>query len=135
VSGPQLAFFVPGHPETQGSKIAGRTKSGHHFVRDDNPDLEPWRDSIVLHARAAAHAARVGRDLPHAGPVDVDIWSYFARRKGHLKADGHTLRDTAPAYPIARGIGDVDKLVRAVLDSLTKARVIADDVLVVDVHG
>ena len=50
-------------------------------------------------------------------PVSVSVTFIFARPKGHFRTNGE-LKPKAPSHCTAR-IGDVDKLSRAILDSLT----------------
>ena len=108
-----LSFFVPGVPAPQGSKSVSR--SGHMY--EVNKRLKPWRETIVHHA---AHAYD---GEPVDGPVKVTAVFYFPRpRTTRFKR-----------YPA--GKPDTDKLCRAVLDSLTIARVIRDDARVVELSA
>lgn len=56
----------------------------------------------------------------------------FARPKSHHGAKG--LKQTAPAHPTTRNLGDTDKLVRACLDALT-GLAYDDDSQVVEAAG
>lgn len=109
-----LTFFVPGVPAPQGSKSLSR--SGHMY--EANKRLKPWRDQIVFHARRAH-----GRQEPIDAAVKVTAVFLFPKPKT-TKFKDH------PA-----GKPDVDKLCRAVLDSLTIARVIRDDARVVELSA
>lgn len=108
-----LTFFVPGVPAPQGSKSMSR--SGHMY--EANKRLKPWREILVHHAARAYHGE------PIDAPVRVTAVFYFPKpRTTRFKH-----------YPA--GKPDVDKLCRAVLDSLTIARVFRDDARVVELSA
>jgi Holliday junction resolvase RusA-like endonuclease len=67
---------------------------------------------------------------PIADPVYVTATFQFERPQSHLTARG-ALRGNAPTQPTGRNVGDVDKLLRAVLDGLVQGGAIKDDSLVV----
>lgn len=115
---PVLSLRVEGHPKSQGSLRAliprGQTQP---IVVDDNAKpLREWRRAIEKAARDTWTGP------PIHGGVAVNLAFHLARpqRPSNL-------------YPIVRP--DVDKLTRAVLDALTKARVWRDDCQVVQLHA
>lgn len=120
-----LTFTAFGRPMTAGSKIAGQTKDGRLFVRDDNRKTLPWKQSVSQ----AAGIARGAKGLLE-GPVRV--WAVFVvtRPKHHYGAGGR-LKDSSPLFPTAGRVGDVDKMARALLDGMTGI-VYRDDVQVTD---
>lgn len=73
----------------------------------------------VNHARLREWRALVGGAVEQLGwfdgPVRVELNFYLPRPKGHFGAKG--IRPSAPGRPAVRP--DVDKLVRACLDSMT----------------
>ena len=101
-------FFAAGHPATKGSTRSFMAK-GRMVTKGANPRTKAWQ-GVVAHAAHEAGAVR------HEGPVEVSVAFVFARPKGHYGAKG--LKPSAPAYPTTRAQGDVDKLLRAVLDGL-----------------
>ena len=108
-----LAFRVIGHPNAQGShKIVPAGE--HHRITDDKPGLRSWRHDIA----AAAHHARQQHEHPGfvTGPVSVRL-VFRIRRPVSLPK---RIR-----LPCKRP--DLDKYIRAVLDSLTSAGVYHDD--------
>lgn len=108
-----LYFTVEGVPAPQGSHGVSRT--GH--IYDTNKKLAPWR-KVVTNAATEALAGRKGFD--EAVYVLLDFW--LPRPK--------TVKRVHPTVK-----PDVDKLTRAVLDSLTKAGVWVDDGLVLTCHS
>lgn len=122
---PSLAFFVPGIPAPQGSKVYAVSKAGKPYGREANKGLPHWRKAVQEAAEAALMASD-DWDEDYNGPVALGIVFYFP----HIAAGRHW--KTSPP--------DADKLVRAVGDALTKARVYKDDARVVNlevskVHG
>jgi crossover junction endodeoxyribonuclease RusA len=120
-----VVFTVHGEPAPQGSKTVGRTKAGASFVREDNPATEPWRNAVT----AAAVEAMDGR-TPIAGPVRLEVDFVFARPKSHYRTGKRAgeLKPSAPHYRASRP--DVDKLVRALGDSLTGVALVDDGAIV-----
>jgi Holliday junction resolvase RusA-like endonuclease len=122
---PELRFFVPGVPAPQGSKIYGVTKAGRPYGYEQSKGLPVWRDTVTAAARAMM------RETPEwpakfDGPVGLEIVFYFPELK-----TSRYWKTTAP---------DLDKLVRAIGDALTKAGVFKDDARIVrletdKVHG
>ena len=106
-----IAFEVLGIPVPQGSK--SKSASGHLY--EANKNLEPWRDSVRWQARLAMRSQE-----PLSGPVRVTAHFYFPRPQSHFRRvqKAPVLRDDAPVLHSVKP--DVDKLLRAVLDAMTK---------------
>jgi Holliday junction resolvase RusA-like endonuclease len=134
-AGPALVITAYGRPVTQGHKVRNR----YGGVRDSNAaTLHPWRDRVCSAAIETLAACECSGGMPHFdGPVAVSIVFTFARPTWHWRTgrNAHLLRDNAPAYPISIRAGDIDTLVRAVLDSLTDAGVWKGDNQVARLHG
>lgn len=131
------AFYVFGVPVPQGSMkcIGARGKVKHQLISSNEPDLTPWRDRIVAAAtRDYPNTGPVIR-FPQYAPVAIEITYSLPRPANHhgTGRNAGIVKGTAPAYPTAKGTGDVDKLERAVLDALTMAGVLHDDAQVTDV--
>lgn len=124
-----VTFTVPGIPAPQGSKTAGRTKSGANYVREDNPKTEPWRNAVAGHALAAM----AGRRQLY-GPLRLTATFVFRRPAGHYGTgrNAGTLKPSSPVYVRTRP--DVDKLLRAIGDAITGA-ICRDDSQIVVVHA
>lgn len=158
-----LEAAIEGKPQPQGSATAfvlwkerpGRNKwkwvplrrrdgSIAVNVTSDNPALHEWRDKVamLIKAHLAGSGARVDGELrpfPLAGVgLEVEMTSYFKRREADWGTgrNAHLLKEGAEARPVRGGHGghpDVDKLLRALLDSLTGV-VWEDDSQITDAH-
>lgn len=102
-----VIFSVSGTPAPQGSK---RHVGGGRMI-EASKRLHPWRDKVI---EAVKEQASLTDTL--VGPLRVKL--YF-----------RIPRPAKPKYeqPISRGIGDIDKLSRAILDALTIGGLIEDD--------
>ena len=101
---------VYGTPAPQGSKTA-IVRGGKAIMFEASKKLVPWRDACIMACKMAT-TETVG--LPLTGPLKVSMTFYVERSRG-------TLRDYPNMAP------DIDKLVRAVNDSLQIAEVIMND--------
>lgn len=122
MGGPVLALDVHDDPVAQGSKIAGKSKSGAAFVRESNAHaLHAWR--ALVRARACAELGRQGGGAPlplvPEGPVSLRVTFTLRRPKSHWGTGRNAgqLKASAPKYHDHQP--DADKLARAVLDALT----------------
>lgn len=107
-----LEFWVPGIPVPQGSKSIFRGR-----LVDANKALKGWRRTVTQ-AATTALAGRNGFD----DSVSVLLDFYMPR--------GKTVKRPRPSTR-----PDLDKMIRAIGDSLTDAHVWTDDGLVVTVHA
>lgn len=108
-----ISFHVPGVPAPQGSKTP--------FGNEANPRTRPWRAAV-----SAEGSIVMAGCAPLTGPVCVEIIFSFPRPKSHYRTGkyAHILRETAPNFHTSTP--DLDKLIRAIGDSLTGV-VIRDD--------
>lgn len=110
-----MRFVVYGVPAPKGSMRAFMPKGARFpVVTHDSKRTKPWQEAIV----SAAHEAMTGP--PMQGPVSVVIQFLLPRPKSTPKRVG---------YPIKKP--DLDKLVRTVLDGMTRAGIFRDDAQVV----
>lgn len=107
-----ITAWVPGKPQPQGSK-KGFIINGKVVLVESSKGLKPWRNKIRT---IVQHSAEF-REL--SGPVHVSVSFYFKQAASN-KTESHTQKP------------DIDKCLRAVLDSLT-GLVYADDSQVVSV--
>ena len=108
-----LTFFVRGTPIPQGSKTAIRHGRRARLI-EANKRLKPWRNT--LQTALADQAA--GRRVPGPFAVYLDFRFPPPQRPRYRDPNGAGIHAVKP---------DVDKLTRAVLDSLTAADIIDDD--------
>ncbi len=120
-----LHIRVNGIPAPQGSK----RHVGNGRMVEQSKAVGPWREAV----RAQAQAAIGPRWRALDGPVDVSLVFTFPRPNAHYGTGRNAgkLKPSAPRFPATRRRGDIDKLVRAVLDGITQGGAIADDGLVV----
>lgn len=121
-----MDFTVNGRPQPQGSKVKGRWGGVH----EDNPALEPWRDSVVVAARAAM-AATNGTSYPLSGAVTVCVDFYFGRPRSHYGTGRNSDAIRAGAPKSHQQKPDLDKLQRALGDALVMAGLLRDDCQIV----
>lgn len=88
----------------------------------------PWMDAVTKEAGIAWR----GRE-PLDGALWLDATFLEVRPSTHYfqRKSGRVLRPDAPAHPAVTDTHDVDKMRRAISDSLTNAGVLADDKRVV----
>jgi len=91
--------------------------------------VKPWRQSV-------AYAVQ-GRNVEGTtAAVRVDIDFKFRRPRAHLGQGKNydRVKASAPAFPVSRAVGDLDKLCRATFDGLVDGGIIADDSQIVELH-
>lgn len=107
-----LRFTAQGEPIPQGS-TRSFVVNGKAVTTNANKKTKPWR-ALVSAAATEAVTERVGYDFPLVGPVGLSLTFVLPRPKTVKRK-----------YPTAKP--DLDKLVRAVKDSLADAGVYLDD--------
>lgn len=128
-----LQFVAWGRPVGQGNHRQNRWGAAYEATKGH----AAWRTELI---RAATQAMN---DLDNpwttlTDAVHVGVTFYGPRPASHYGTGRNAgiLKADAPMYPITkdtgRGLSDIDKLCRSVLDALTIANVIADDALVTD---
>ena len=110
-----LSFTALGKPEPQGSIAFKGMRGGKPILTSDNAQLKPWRAVVAMAARQAAGDSWEPLDEP----VRVSAAFYLPR----------PLR---PRWLVPATKPDVDKLTRALLDSLADAGIVANDSRVVE---
>lgn len=134
--GPELLRLrIWGQAYGAGSKTAEPLGKTGREVRDRNGRIvlkyrhaskftAPWMELVQREAEVAW-----ARRAPLDGALWLDAFFYECRPSTHYfkRKAGDVLRPDAPAYPDATESHDVDKMRRAISDSLTNAKVIVDD--------
>lgn len=117
-----LRVTVIGTPQPQGSKDFKGMRAGKPILVESNDaKLQPWRKAIATTARAAW-----GQQAAHDGPVELRIQFTLTRPVSAPVSWQKRERWRFPSHGV-----DLDKLVRAVGDSITRAGVWVDDSRVV----
>lgn len=128
----ELRIVAHGKPQSQGNLIKGRW--GGVYEKDKDHHVQTWREAV----KTAAQLALTARDpdgqlplYPAGAPIQVTITFTIDRNRGHYGTgrNAHTVKESAPRWP-ATG-KDLDKLIRAALDSIAAAGVVKDDKQVV----
>lgn len=130
--GTHLHTIVYADPAPKGSlKCIGRRGRRAHVLIDDNPRTDRFRARV-------SGALALADPLPAASPVIVDLLFTLPRPASHYRTGRHAdqLRDDAPHWPVKRSSGDLDKLVRAVLDAMQDGHnaVLPDDSQIIGIH-
>ena len=124
----ELVISIPGEPIPKGSlKCVGR--DGHHQLIEDNKRTKDWRKTVAFWVKRRWHAS-----APKGQPLGAEVTFTLARPKSHYGTgrNEHLLKATAPAHPVSHSTGDVDKLLRLVLDAIQDTDVMPDDCAVVE---
>ena len=114
--------YVYGIPVPQGSARAFN-RGGKIVVTSDNPNLKKWRTHCALVLRRD-----IAADIDNEGSFGVELRFYFDRPKSHLNGSGSLRKGYGISHTVKP---DLDKLVRALLDSGTDSGVWHDDAQVV----
>lgn len=128
----EYVITIPGRAATKGSmKCVGRRGKRAHVLVESHETAGPWRETV------AGWLTRKGPSVaPGPGqPLAVEVTFTLERPKAH-RGTGRNAHRIKPrhvdAYPVGHNTGDVDKLVRLVLDAMQDAGVLPDDAQVCD---
>lgn len=125
-----VTLDVRGIPRPQGSMKMHRMPNGAEVTRYSNEDvLWGWRRQLTEAMRPLTGGE------PFTDGVEALIGFEMVRPKGHFGTGRNmsVVRLSAPRHPIGRP--DIDKLVRAILDSAKDAGIYRDDSQVVSLRA
>lgn len=119
-----ISFWVPGTPAPQGSKKYMGRKGGKGIMLESSKRTAPWRSDVRdAGEKALAQCMEAGEDLRElwSAPLHASCVFLFTRPKSHFGTGKNSdkLKMDAPVYPMAKNLGDIEKLARAVFDALT----------------
>lgn len=120
--------WIPGRPRSKGSLKVITPRGQKPRLIEDHKHSKPWRQRMVHAFRDADDASLSFRT--YEGPVSVTATFVFER---HGATSQSLPRPTLNAG--VNACGDLDKLLRNLLDALTDAAVIADDSQVCHVNS
>lgn len=109
--------WVAGVPAPQGSKrFLGRSARGKVRMVESSDRVAAWRTDV----RDKVEGAMDGYN-PTPAAVALSVRFVFVRPKSHYGTgrNSEILKQSAPRLPMDSNRGDLDKLVRAVLDAMT----------------
>lgn len=130
-----VTLTIPGTPKPKGSlKCLGRVgKVPHQLTEDYRPGQKEWRDRIADTVRR-----KVRTRYEHGIPVGVEVTFTLPRPKHHYGTgrNANVLKERfAWEPPTNQGTGDVDKMLRLLLDALQDGGLLANDAQVVDTRA
>lgn len=115
----RVGYWVAGTPIPQGSKRAWYNQQTKQVMMTEDAGARhtTWRHELSGQARQAM--ADAGYIEPFRQPIHIGLHFKLHRGLGHYGSGRNTekLKPSAPPFPIKPP--DIDKLTRAVLDSLT----------------
>ena len=111
---PALTVFVEGVPVSQGSMISNG--AGRGMRHSNQAQLRPWRYQII--SMLNRHCPK---DWDPAAPLTVCAVFRFTRPKGHYGTgkNANRLKVSAPDFHLVKP--DLDKLIRAIGDSIEQS--------------
>lgn len=116
-NGVPFSFFAEGTPYPQPRGIPNwYTKTVHESAK-----VKPWKRDVAK----GLVKSRVPTNLPRKA-YRVSGCFYVRRPKSHYTLGGK-LKKSAPEYPISKRVGDLDNLIKPVLDVMTRFGVWGDD--------
>jgi len=115
-----LSLFIEGTPIPQGSKRIIHTREGKPIIIEDNNKTRPWRRLMTQAIKAHM--------VEHPCPPSEKIHSYILNLTFWLPRP-KSVTEKKRLYPCVKP--DLDKLLRAVNDSLTDSGVIRDDAQII----
>lgn len=121
--------WIPGRPRSKGSLKVITPRGQRPRLIEDHKHSKPWRQRMVAALKDMA-TPEVVFEKPHAGPVGVIATFVFERHGATSKQ--------LPCPTLNAGVnacGDLDKLLRNLLDALQDAGVIADDAQVCSIES
>jgi len=107
-----IEFRVFGLPAPQGSK----RYVGRGIMVESSKKVRPWRNDVI-----AASQLSYKQEPLHC-PVAIELTFFFPRPKSHFRTGKYAgmLKENAPLWTTSNADGDIDKLSRATLDSLSQ---------------
>lgn len=122
---PGAGFWVDGTPAPKGVVKIARGRA--YYYAAPNTRLRDWTKAVI----GKAVLWDTGPGWRSDAPMEVLMDFHIARPPSHYLPNGNLRAPFANATPR----GDLDKLIRGVLDALVEAKLMADDSQVVAIHA
>lgn len=121
-----INIYVPGDPIPQGQMFARLRRDGRPYLAPQtSKKWKEWRNKVTVAAQEALGKQKTTHEKQG---YRVSIRFVFGRPPSHLKKDGSLRKGQRNQHLIKP---DIDNLVKAIHDSLTRAGVWGDDCEVV----
>ena len=121
-------FAVGGRPRTKGSLKVITPRGRRPILTEDHAYSKPWRKAIKVAIQQQIPDVLRADHVPIGKPIAVCAWFFFERLGPSAR-----LLDFPVVNAGVNANGDLDKLLRNLLDAMKDARLIADDSLIVDI--
>lgn len=128
-----VRIVIPGDPAGKGSlRCVGKRGKVNHVLLEASEKSGPWRKKVAdacSRYLMPTYAAAPGQ------PIAAELTFTLQRPQSHTGTgrNAGVLKASAPVFPVGHNTGDLDKLVRLLLDALQDATVLPDDCAVVDI--
>jgi Holliday junction resolvase RusA-like endonuclease len=109
VAGERVSLRIAGIPAPKGSRTVGTRKNGTHYTRESSEGVKSWVEAVAYSARANRPKGK-----PLEPPYEIELVFSMPR-------------PAAPKYDWPSKDGDIDKLVRGVLDGMVQGGLLVDD--------
>lgn len=104
-----VSLRIAGIPAPKGSRTVGTRKNGTHYTRESSAGCKSWVEAVAYSARANRPKGK-----PLEPPYEIELVFSMPR-------------SAKPKYDWPTKDGDVDKLVRGVLDGMVQGGLLVDD--------
>jgi Holliday junction resolvase RusA-like endonuclease len=130
----ELVITIPGRATPKGSlKCVGRRGRVNHVLLEDDKSGagKAWRNTIAGWVRRRWPADQYAAPRQ---PLGAEITLTLIRPASHYGTgrNAHTVKPSADLLPVGHSTGDVDKLLRNVLDALQDTDLLPDDCAVIE---
>lgn len=128
----ELVVTIPGHPKPKGSLKCVGARGGRGHVLIESVDNKSWRETVTGWIRTAI---RHGVRADIGQPLGAEITFTLERPQSHYGTGRNAgkVKASAPKHPVSHATGDVDKLLRLILDALQDTDLLPDDCAIVEV--
>jgi len=119
----EIYIRVYGLPAPQGSKVPMRSTRGRLYVKESSKNVLPWRQAVQLGCREAIKRYKHLVSFPLTEQVKVEQLFLWPRPASHFGTGSRStvLKESSPYFQCAKNKGDLDKVLRASWDGLSRS--------------